>query len=64
MRQTFRQMMRVSRKQSLIAFFLISCLLLLLHILIVLARNAQQTADHIQEKLGVFLYLRDDGVEE
>jgi len=57
-------MMRVSRKQSLIAFFLISCLLLLLHILIVLARNAQQTADQIQEKLGVFLYLRDDGVEE
>lgn len=63
MRTTIRQMIRVSWKESFLAFFVVTCLLLLLHILIVLAWNAQQTSLQVQQNLGVFLYLRDDAIE-
>lgn len=64
MRTIVRQMMRVSRKQSLIAFFLTTCLILLLHILVVFARNAKQTATNVQDHVGIFLYLRDSAIGE
>lgn len=61
--QTIRQMFRVSWKQSLIASFIVLCLLLLVHILSVLAWNARKTSTEVQQQLGVFLYLRDDATD-
>jgi len=56
-------MIHVSWKQLLVAFFLVSSLLILLQILIVFAWNARQTSQQVQNNLGVFLYLRDDAVQ-
>jgi cell division protein FtsX len=62
--QTIAQMFRVGWKQSLVASFIVLCLLLLVHILSVLARNAWKTSLDVQQQLGVFIYLRDDAAEE
>jgi len=56
-------MFRVWWKQSLIASFIVLCLLLLTHILSILAWNSWKTSLDVQEQLGVFLYLRDDATE-
>lgn len=61
--QTLRQMIHVSWKQLVVAFFLVSSLLILLQILVVFAWNARQTSQQVQNNLGVFLYLRDDAVQ-
>lgn len=58
--QTILQMIRVGWKQSLIASFIVLCLLLLIHMLSILARNAWKTTGDVQQQLWVFLYLRDD----
>lgn len=60
MTQTILQMIRVGWKQSLIASFIVLCLLLLIHMLSILARNAWKTSGDVQQQLWVFLYLRDD----
>ncbi len=61
--QTIGQMFRVWWKQSLIASFIVLCLLLLTHILSILAWNAWKTSLDVQSQLWVFLYLRDDATE-
>lgn len=57
-------MMRVWWKQFSIALFLIVCLLLLVHILLLWARNAQRISSQVQQQLWVFVYLRDDAGQE
>lgn len=61
---TVKQMMRVWWKQFIVALFLIICLLLLIHILILWARNAQRLSSQVQQQLWVFVYLRDDAGQE
>lgn len=57
-------MMRVWWKQFIVALFLIVCLLLLVHILLLWARNAQRISSQVQQQLWVFVYLRDDAGQE
>jgi cell division protein FtsX len=61
---TVKQMMRVWWKQFIVALFLIVCLLLLVHILLLWARNAQRISSQVQQQLWVFVYLRDDAGQE
>lgn len=57
-------MMRVWWKQFIVALFLIVCLLLLVHILALWARNAKRISTQVQQQLWVFVYLRDDAGQE
>ena len=57
-------MMRVWWKQFIVALFLIVCLLLLVHVLALWARNAQRISTQVQQQLWVFVYLRDDAGQE
>ncbi len=61
---TVKQMMRVWWKQFIVALFLIVCLLLLVQILALWARNAQRISTQVQQQLWVFVYLRDDAGQE
>lgn len=61
---TVKQMMRVWWKQFIVALFLIVCLLLLVHILALWARNAKRISTQVQQQLWVFVYLRDDAGQE
>lgn len=60
---TVKQMYRMWWKQIGVASFIVSCLLVLTHILVILWWNARNVSMQVQQQLGVFVYLRDDATE-